>query len=74
MGKVKIYKINSVEKSRTCNGCNRVINSGSSCLKINSSFKGWAYRNYFHNEDCLKKYNEIKRGDVISVSSQSRIS
>jgi len=52
----KIYKIMEAKKIRTCNGCNRVIKRDSGCLYTFASFRGFPYKNYFHNKECLKKY------------------
>ena len=57
---MKIYKIKQTEKSRTCSGCNKVINKESSCIYNISSFKSWQYKNFFHNDNCLKLFEKRK--------------
>ena len=55
-----IYKIKQTKKYRTCGGCNKIINKESSCIYTTSSYKGFAYKDFFHSNGCLKLFEKRK--------------
>jgi|TARA_Y100000310_G_scaffold258198_1_gene266533 hypothetical protein len=53
---MKPEKIKKTMKDKDCQGCDKIIEKGVSCLYYTVFWKGFQKKAYFHNKICFNKY------------------
>ena len=50
----KSYEIKDIKKPKKCKGCGQWIEKGSNCIYKTLSWRGVAYKAYYHDEECIE--------------------